>query len=107
MAGLSYTFDSQADGILLTIDGYNDKLAVLAKVILERIKGLVVQEKRFEVVLDQLRRAWINWELEQPYQHAAFGVMHLSQETSWLPATKLAVLPSTFSSPPPPPSPSW
>lgn len=54
MAGLSYTFDSQADGILLTIDGYNDKLGVLAKVVFEKMRTLQVDKKRFDIVMDQV-----------------------------------------------------
>lgn len=55
LAGLRYTFDSQADAILLTIEGYNDKLAVLAKVVLERIRTLKVDPERFSIIMDQVR----------------------------------------------------
>lgn len=55
LAGLSYTFDSQADGILLTIDGYDDKLEVLSKVVFDTIKTLKVDKKRFDIIVDQVR----------------------------------------------------
>lgn len=54
LAGLSYGFDSQADGITLTIDGYDDKLAVLAEVVFKKIRTLKVDPKRFEIVKDQV-----------------------------------------------------
>lgn len=57
LAGLSYTFDTQGDGILLTVDGYNDKLHVLAKVVVEKMKSLQVDEERFRLIMDQVRRA--------------------------------------------------
>lgn len=57
LAGLSYTFESQADGILLTVDGYNDKLHVLAKVVVEKMKTLKVDEERFRLIMDQVRRS--------------------------------------------------
>lgn len=56
LAGLSYTFDSQADGIVLTVDGYNDKLAVLAQVVFEKMKTLIVDPKRFDIIKDQVSR---------------------------------------------------
>lgn len=40
---------------MLSIDGYNDKLPVLAKVVVEKMKSYVVDEKRFEIVKDQVR----------------------------------------------------
>lgn len=52
---MSYNFDSQGDGILLTLDGYNDKLAVLAKVVFDKMRTLKVDPKRFEIILDQVR----------------------------------------------------
>lgn len=122
LAGLSYTFDSQADGIVLTVDGYNDKLAVLAKVVFEQMKSLKVDPKRFEIIKDQvslyfwccdttvakelrlltaftfcrrwqLQRAFVNYRLEQPYQHAAFAATRLTQQIMWTPEEKLAELP--------------
>lgn len=55
LAGLSYQLETQADGILLTVDGYNDKLEVLAKVVLEKMKGFEVDEERFNLIVDQVR----------------------------------------------------
>lgn len=55
LAGLRYNFDIQADGILLTVDGYNDKLPAITKVIFETMKNLQVNPKRFEIIVDQVR----------------------------------------------------
>ncbi|KAK4053747.1 metalloprotease [Microbotryomycetes sp. JL201] len=92
LAGLSYQLDSQADGILLTLDGYNDKLHVLGKVIMDTIKNLTIQKDRFDVIYDQLRRAYGNYRLEQPYLHAAFWTGYLSSETAWTRDEQLAAL---------------
>lgn len=51
---MSYTLESQADGILLTVDGYNDKLDVLAKVVVEKMRNLQVNEERFRLIVDQV-----------------------------------------------------
>ncbi|KAM0792238.1 hypothetical protein ACM66B_004933 [Microbotryomycetes sp. NB124-2] len=92
LAGLSYQLDAQGDGILLTLDGYNDKLTVLGKVIVETIKNLKIQKDRFDLIQDQLRRAYGNYRLEQPYLHAAFWTGYLSSETAWTRDEQLAAL---------------
>jgi len=55
LAGLSYSFEQQGDGILLNADGYNDKLAVLLEVVVKRMKELKVDKKRFDIIVDQVR----------------------------------------------------
>lgn len=61
LAGLSYNFDQQADGILLSADGYDDKLPLLIEVIVRRMKEYKVDEKRFAIVVDMVRRfsSWL------------------------------------------------
>lgn len=93
LAGLSYQYDVQGDGILLTVEGYNDKLNVLSKVILEKMANLQVDPPRFERVKDQLQRLWTNYRLEQPYQHALFSMSVLTIEVMYTPEQKLETLP--------------
>jgi len=92
LAGLSYNFEIQADGILLTMDGYNDKLPHLAEVVLERVKNLTVDPQRFALIVDQLRRALVNFRIEQPYMHVNMAVLHLTQKTHWTYDDRLAVI---------------
>ncbi|GAA5915532.1 hypothetical protein JCM5296_001752 [Sporobolomyces johnsonii] len=92
LAGLSYSFDQQADGILLSVDGYNDKLPVLVEVIVKRMKEYQVDEKRFSIIVDQLRRLYVNFRLEEPYQHVGIDGNHLSQAISYKVDQKLAAL---------------
>ncbi|GAA5890262.1 hypothetical protein JCM6882_008774 [Rhodosporidiobolus microsporus] len=92
LAGLSYNFDQAGDGILLTVDGYNDKLSVLVERVVRRMKDFKVDEARFEIVRDQLRRVYTNFRLEQPYQHAGYDGGHLLQALAWSIPEKLAAL---------------
>lgn len=55
LAGLSFAFDQQADGILLSMDGYNDKLSVLVNVIATRMRDYQVDVQRFHLIHDQVR----------------------------------------------------
>ncbi|GAA5941905.1 uncharacterized protein JCM15063_000815 [Sporobolomyces koalae] len=92
LAGLSYSFEQQGDGILLSADGYNDKLAVLLKVVVDRMKNLQVDKKRFDIIVDQLRRLYVNFALEEPYQHVAIDASHLTQALSYTVPQKLEAL---------------
>ncbi|BGP38130.1 metalloprotease [Rhodotorula kratochvilovae] len=92
LAGLSYSFDQAADGILLSLDGYNDKLPMLVDVIVKRMKEYKVDEKRFGLVHDQLVRLYENFRLEQPFQHVGVDAAHLTTAVSYLLEDKLAAL---------------
>ncbi|GAA5845286.1 hypothetical protein JCM3766R1_000717 [Sporobolomyces carnicolor] len=92
LAGLSYSFDQQADGILLNADGYNDKLAVLLNVVVERMKNLEIDRKRFDIIVDQIRRLFVNFSLEEPYNHVMIDASHLTQATSYSVPQKLEAL---------------
>ncbi|GAA6064646.1 hypothetical protein JCM10212_004488 [Sporobolomyces blumeae] len=92
LAGLSYSFEQQGDGILLSADGYNDKLAVLVKVVVRRMKELEVDRKRFDIIVDQMRRLYVNFALEEPYQHVSIDGSHLTQALSYTIDQKLAAL---------------
>lgn len=58
LAGLSYEVTNLAEGISLVIAGYNEKLHVLLRVVLEKIKNLEVKEDRFAVLKEQVRALW-------------------------------------------------
>ena len=54
LAGLAYNFSHQSLGLYVALSGYNDKLHVLAKTVLERAKNLKVDPDRLEVMKDQV-----------------------------------------------------
>lgn len=56
LAGLAYDVNIHAEGISVVLSGYNDKLIVLLKVVLDKVKALEVQEDRFKVLKDQVRQ---------------------------------------------------
>lgn len=55
LAGLSYDVSNTAEGIHISVGGYNDKLTVLLKVVLDKLKTLTVNPERFEVLKEQVR----------------------------------------------------
>ena len=99
LAGLSYKLDAQADGIIMIIDGYNDKLAVLAKVVLEKMATLEIDPQRFEMFKDAQKRQHSNFDLAAPSQLAAYYTSYLMQHKVNTPKEKLAVLDGEMGSP--------
>lgn len=89
LAGLAYNIEAQADGIGFSLDGYNDKLPVLAKYVFEEVAKFKVDTARFNVVKDQVSRAYENFHLEAPYQHANYYTTYLLNERMWTAQEKL------------------
>ena len=68
LAGLHYDVQLHPEGIFMSVSGYNDKLHVLAKRVLERVKNLEISAERLAVIKEQVgtqplhSEAWIlNW----------------------------------------------
>jgi secreted Zn-dependent insulinase-like peptidase len=55
LAGLDYDVDNGSDGLTVSLSGYNDKLPVLLKVVLERIRSYKVNPERLQVFKEQVR----------------------------------------------------
>ncbi|KAI3620705.1 hypothetical protein CBS9595_002672 [Malassezia furfur] len=92
VAGLLYNVDSQLEGLVVVVAGYNDKLPLLLQSVLDTLTQLVVDEKRFAIVMDQVRRNYQNFDMEEPYQHAAYYSLYLLTEQIWTQHEKLAAM---------------
>ncbi|TPX31670.1 hypothetical protein SmJEL517_g05085 [Synchytrium microbalum] len=89
VAGLHYGLDIQTDGVLLTMDGYNDKLSILLSKVVDKIKHFHVDSKRYEVVKEQHERMYKNFSKEAPTAHAMYWSSYMLQEKMWSNAEKL------------------
>ena len=56
LACLSYDLHAQLGNFVLAVDGYNDKLPVLHKVVMERFTKLTIDPMRFELIKEQVSR---------------------------------------------------
>ena len=54
LAGLSYSIDASLLGFYVTASGYNDKLHVLLRDVLEKAKSLEVRAERLEVMKEEV-----------------------------------------------------
>jgi insulysin len=53
------------------------------------MRNFTVDEERFKLLKDQLRRSYRNFSLEPPYQHALYYLSYLTQDTMWTNQEKL------------------
>ncbi|KAF8931622.1 Metalloenzyme, LuxS/M16 peptidase-like protein [Dissophora ornata] len=92
LAGLSYSLDTTVEGMILSVEGYNDKAAVLLQKVVEKMKNLEILPDRFRLIQDQMDRMYKNFKLESPHQHAMYYMSYLTQEKLWTQDEKLAEL---------------
>jgi insulysin len=83
VAGLGYSLDDVADGLVLAVNGYNDKLDVLLARIAHRMRHLVIKKERFDVQKDALARQLRNWRLNEPSEHAIYYTSYLLTARYW------------------------
>ncbi|KAI0718393.1 LuxS/MPP-like metallohydrolase [Cerioporus squamosus] len=93
LAGLSYSVANDDDGVVVSVGGYNDKLHVLLRTVLEKLRDLVVAPDRLRVIAEKIERDYSNYYMGQPSNLSeAFG-QWLVMPTIWTPADKLTELP--------------
>ncbi|KAK4053128.1 metalloprotease [Microbotryomycetes sp. JL201] len=84
LAGVGYSVGYEPDGLQIVVSGYNDKLPVLLKVVLDKIKSFRVEdENQFKLVHDRLTRAYKNVKLSNPSGLADSHLRHLTRQTHW------------------------
>lgn len=57
LAGLSYSFVAHTSGLYVSMSGYNDKMSVLVKHILDKVKHIVLDPARLAVIKEQVETA--------------------------------------------------
>jgi insulysin len=90
LAGLTYIFIANELGVSMSLGGYNHKMNVLGKHILDKAKGLVVDPSRLEVMKEMLKKEWENFYLDQPSRISDYYGKHLLSYQNWNLAEKLA-----------------
>ncbi|KAH8078394.1 LuxS/MPP-like metallohydrolase [Cristinia sonorae] len=89
LAGLDFSVNSHRGGIVVAVNGYNDKLPVLLDTVLERLKTLVVKRDRLDVMVEQLRREFKNFYIRQPSVLAEHYMSCVLTPIVWSPEDKL------------------
>ncbi|KAG0345952.1 Insulinase (Peptidase M16) [Podila humilis] len=89
LAGLKYSLDVVVEGIVLKVEGYNDKALLLLERVIQKLKTLAVDRDRFLVLQEQLERQYMNFGIESPHTLAQYYMTQLLQERSWTYKEKL------------------
>lgn len=94
LAGLSYEISNHAQGIDVSVSGYNDKMAVLLEKVLLAMRDLEVKEERFNIIKDRLLRGWRNFDFQQPFHQVGTYSRWLVAEKGFVVNELLEELPS-------------
>lgn len=92
LAGLNYNFGQHSLGVFVTLNGYNDKLHVLAHHVFEKAKTLQVKLDRLNLKKEEMRRDWENFFLDQPVRVSDYLAKYLLTERDWTLVEKLSEL---------------
>ncbi|KAJ2388711.1 metalloprotease, partial [Coemansia sp. RSA 2603] len=91
IAGLWFSVRESLSGISLQIDGFDDKLTQLLKILLTTIKSFKVDDTQFEVYSREVRKKLDNAKHSEPYNHAQTSTHFLNQAMMWRYSDKLDV----------------
>ncbi|KAL8568009.1 hypothetical protein ACOMHN_029184 [Nucella lapillus] len=92
IAGLGYNLVCSLYGITLEVKGYNDKLEILLKKILDRLTTFTVDPQRFDIIKEACERGLRNFRAEQPHQHAVYYTTVIMSEVTWTKEELLSAL---------------
>eukprot|EP01135_Chromosphaera_perkinsii_P003217 Nk52_evm24s238 gene=Nk52_evmTU24s238 len=83
IAGIDYMLENCIQGLVLVIRGYNDKLEVLFRKIIERLTNFEFTEDRFDIIKERVGRKFRNWKAESSYHHAVYMTTNILDEQLW------------------------
>lgn len=94
LAGMKYVFCMSQKGLELYLSGYSEKLHVLLQVVLAKMCSVSAQvsQEHFQRIKDKIKRNYLNFNQEQPYQHAVYESNYLLENTRWHNVEKLHVI---------------
>lgn len=92
IAGLSYSVALSWDGLAISAQGYNHKLPILLKKVIEELKDFKVDAERFEVCREQLQQEYKNSLFQAPYYQIGFYTSYLFSQATYLTEEKLEEL---------------
>ncbi|KAF5373799.1 hypothetical protein D9758_000838 [Tetrapyrgos nigripes] len=83
VAGLAYDFVAHMKGIYVTLNGYNDKMAVLVEEVLSKAKKLQVNPERLAVAKEENKKNWENFFLGQSYHLSDYYGRYTMTDEQW------------------------
>ncbi|KAJ1845482.1 metalloprotease, partial [Coemansia sp. RSA 2708] len=90
IAGLWFDISDTMEGVVVHIDGFNDKLLQLLRILLETLRSFRVEETQFAVYSRELKKKLDNARHAEPYAHVQTNAGFLNQTMMWRFTDKLA-----------------
>lgn len=84
IAGLGYYLYGTSVGIMINLNGYNDKMPVLLEKVLTTLKNIEFKEDRFKILKERMTRRYRNSELETPYYQIGTFTKFLGSERVYI-----------------------
>jgi insulysin len=94
LGGLRYAISEDDEGLQIIVSGYNDKIDVLLRKVLETLRGFKVDPSRLAVMREQLTLEYQNFRLSQAYRIATYWSRYILQEKAWTKEELLREVPS-------------
>ncbi|RIA87179.1 Metalloenzyme, LuxS/M16 peptidase-like protein [Glomus cerebriforme] len=92
ITGLGYDLYYQNQGLVLIVNGYNDKLSILLEKVVIKMKNLKIDPERFSLIKERIQRKYKNSLLNPPNQQTTYYLDYLTNEKIWTNEEKLEAL---------------
>ncbi|CUM65732.1 uncharacterized protein PRCAT00003380001 [Priceomyces carsonii] len=92
MVGLRLSIDFRRDGLLIKVDGYNDKIAVLLENALTQVLNFSPKEERFEAIKFKLTQDLRNFNYANPFMQMLTHFLTLVNDKTYSHEARLSVL---------------
>jgi insulysin len=93
LAGLKFSVSGTADGLEMDFGGYNQKLGVLIRKVIEKVKSCSVDDERFELIKEKFERSLRDAANDQPYEHCSYHESMIVLDRMWHYKEKEAIAP--------------
>ena len=98
LAGLSFRLYDHSRGVTLRIGGYDERQPELLARVLDAMAAPRIDERRFAILRDELKRRLENSRRDQPFRRAMTRLHDMLVEPNWTVAERLAII-DTLSAP--------
>ena len=92
LAGMKFSITNDAEGILISVSGYDSALPSLMDTIIDALNNITLDEKRFSVIMDSQIRGLENKSLEAAYMIARREVAGMTKKIFYSPEEKRSVI---------------
>ncbi|CAG8446861.1 15584_t:CDS:10 [Dentiscutata erythropus] len=83
IAGLVYYLYTHEEGIVVSVQGYNDKSPLLLRKVVEKLKSIQIDPNRFQKIKEELKRTYDNRSLDSPNYQAMYYKRYAIIQKLW------------------------